>query len=87
VETVETAEPNPEKPLSIARMAHDERGLRELAEEVERVNARSARIEQVKRFAVAERDLSQDEGELTPTLKGGSVRLALQLTSGEPHGR
>jgi long-chain acyl-CoA synthetase len=53
----------------IARMAHDERVLRELAGEVERVNARFARIEQVKRFAVAERDLSQDDGELTPTLK------------------
>ena len=26
-------------------------------------------IEQVKRFAVAERDLSQADGELTPTLK------------------
>ena len=52
-----------------ARMAHDERVLRELAEEVERVKARLARIEQVKRFAVAERDLSQDDGELTPTLK------------------
>jgi long-chain acyl-CoA synthetase len=53
----------------IAAMAHDERVLRELADEVEAVNARFARIEQVKRFAVAERDFSQDDGELTPTLK------------------
>ena len=50
-------------------MAHDERVLAELAREVEQVNSRFARIEQVKRFAVAERDLSQGEGELTPTLK------------------
>ena len=33
------------------------------------MNSRFARIEQVKRFAVAERDLSQADGELTPTLK------------------
>ena len=50
-------------------MAHDERVLAELAREVEQVNSRFARIEQVKRFAVAERDLSQVDGELTPTLK------------------
>jgi len=53
----------------IAAMAHDERVLAELAREVEQVNSRFARIEQVKRFAVAERDLTQDDGELTPTLK------------------
>jgi len=53
----------------IAAMAHDDKVRREIADEVERVNARFARIEQVKRFALAERDLSQDDGELTPTLK------------------
>ena len=53
----------------ICAMAHDERVLAELGREVEQVNARFARIEQVKRFAVAERDLSQEDGELTPTLK------------------
>ena len=53
----------------VAAMAHDEKVLAELARQVEAVNARFARIEQVKRFAVAERDFSQSEGELTPTLK------------------
>ena len=53
----------------IPAMAHDERVLSELAAEVDRVNARFARIEQVKRFAIAERDLSQGDGELTPTMK------------------
>jgi long-chain acyl-CoA synthetase len=53
----------------IASMAHDDRVLAELGREVEKVNAGFARIEQVKRFAVAERDLSQEHGELTPTMK------------------
>jgi long-chain acyl-CoA synthetase len=53
----------------LSAMAHDERVFAELAREVEQVNSRFARIEQVKRFALAERDLSQADGELTPTLK------------------
>jgi long-chain acyl-CoA synthetase len=38
-------------------------------EEVDRVNARLANIEQIKRFALLPRDLTQADGELTPTLK------------------
>jgi long-chain acyl-CoA synthetase len=52
-----------------ASMAKDERVRAEIAREVEEVNARFARIEQVKRFAISDRDLSQDRGELTPTMK------------------
>jgi len=55
--------------FDLPTMAHDQGVLAELAREVEQVNSRFARIEQVKRFAVAERDLSQADGELTPTLK------------------
>ncbi len=36
---------------------------------VDETNRRFARIEQVKRFDILERDLSQEEGELTPSLK------------------
>jgi long-chain acyl-CoA synthetase len=37
--------------------------------EVERVNSHYAQVEQVKRFAILDCDLSQETGELTPTLK------------------
>ena len=38
--------------------------------DIEAVNQRLARIEQIKRFAILPRELSlQEEGELTPTLK------------------
>jgi long-chain acyl-CoA synthetase len=36
---------------------------------VDEANARLARIEQVKRFAVLDHELSQEAGELTPTMK------------------
>ena len=37
--------------------------------ELDRVNAKYARVEQIKKFALLDHDLSHDDGELTPTLK------------------
>jgi len=53
----------------IATMARDERVRRRLESEVEKVNRGFARPEQVKRFAILERDLTREAGELTPTMK------------------
>jgi long-chain acyl-CoA synthetase len=68
-----------EAPALAAKVGADGAGLSELAADpavrkelqaaVDETNRRFARIEQVKRFAVLDRDLSQDEEELTPTLK------------------
>jgi long-chain acyl-CoA synthetase len=53
----------------LAAMARDPRVHDELAKEVARVNSKLARIEQIKRFAILGHDLTQADGELTPTLK------------------
>jgi long-chain acyl-CoA synthetase len=52
-----------------ATIARDPRVRAEIQKEVDAVNENLARIEQVKRFAILGHDLSQTEGELTPTLK------------------
>jgi long-chain acyl-CoA synthetase len=44
--------------------------VREMVQnELDRANAKYARVEQVKKFALLDHDLSQETGELTPTLK------------------
>jgi long-chain acyl-CoA synthetase len=50
-------------------LAADPRVHELLAREVEAANDRFARIEQIKRFAVLDHDLTEQAGELTPTLK------------------
>jgi long-chain acyl-CoA synthetase len=48
----------------------DEPAIREMiGKEVDRANHRYAPVEQVKRFAILPHDLTQETGELTPTLK------------------
>jgi long-chain acyl-CoA synthetase len=56
-------DPNP------ATIAQDRLVRAEIQREVDAVNHKLARIEQVKRFAILDHDFSQAEGELTPTLK------------------
>jgi long-chain acyl-CoA synthetase len=54
---------------SIAALAGDER-VRALVQEVlDKANARYAQVGQVKKFFILDHDLSQETGELTPTLK------------------
>ena len=56
----------PRDPEALASHAQ----IRELiAKHIERGNERFSRVEQVKRFKILSRDLSQESGELTPTLK------------------
>jgi long-chain acyl-CoA synthetase len=56
----------PEDPAALA----NEPKVRELIQGVlDGVNAKYARVEQIKKFAILDHDLSQETGELTPTLK------------------
>jgi len=53
----------------LADLAQDKAVRDELQSVVDEANRKFARIAQVKKFAILERDLSQEEEELTPTLK------------------
>ncbi len=56
-------------PADSAELAHHE-GMRQLLQEhLDQVNEKFARVEQVKKFEILPNDLSQEGGELTPTLK------------------
>ena len=57
------------KPREVAILARDPEVIALVQTDLDRVNARYAPVEQVKRFFVLDRDLSQQDGELTPTMK------------------
>jgi long-chain acyl-CoA synthetase len=56
-------------PLDPEQLAENEEVRRAIEEHVERINEKFARVEQVKKVEILPRDLSQEGGELTPTLK------------------
>jgi long-chain acyl-CoA synthetase len=53
----------------LTSMAADPKVRETLQQDVDAANQRFARIEQIKRFGVLAQDLSQEAGELTPTMK------------------
>jgi long-chain acyl-CoA synthetase len=56
-------------PTDIKELAEHPK-VRELIQaEVDKANAKYAQVEQVKKFVILDHDLSQETGELTPTLK------------------
>jgi long-chain acyl-CoA synthetase len=56
-------------PTDISSLVKEDK-VRELIQaEVDKANAKYAKVEQVKRFVLLDHDLSQETGELTPTLK------------------
>ena len=54
---------------SIPALAKDPKVHELIQGELDRANAKYASVEQVKRFFILDHDLSQETGELTPTLK------------------
>ena len=52
-----------------ARRTTPRRRARKVQEHLDRCNAKYAQVEQIKKFAILDHDLSQETGELTPTLK------------------
>jgi long-chain acyl-CoA synthetase len=54
---------------SIAALAENEQVRALLQEILDAANSKYAQVEQVKKFAILDHDLSQETGELTPTLK------------------
>jgi long-chain acyl-CoA synthetase len=53
----------------VAELAREPKVIELIQGELDRVNEGYARVEQIKRFFILDHDLSQETGELTPTLK------------------
>ena len=68
----------PEDPEALAA---NEQVKAEIEAHVEQINEKFARVEQVKKIAILPHDLSQEGGELTPTLK---VKRAAVASNHEP---
>jgi long-chain acyl-CoA synthetase len=55
--------------LDVETLYRSEEMRAEIQAAIDEVNARVGRVEQIRRFEILPRDLSQESGELTPTLK------------------
>jgi long-chain acyl-CoA synthetase len=56
----------PEDPV---QLASDDQVRNAISDHIEKINQKFARVEQVKKFKILPQDLSQEGGELTPTMK------------------
>jgi long-chain acyl-CoA synthetase len=56
-------------PEDMASLVESEEVLELIQDILDRANAKYAKVEQVKKFALLDHDLTQEDGELTPTLK------------------
>ena len=56
-------------PEDMASLVESDEVKQLIQEVLDRANAKYAKVEQVKKFALLDHDLTQEEGELTPTLK------------------
>jgi long-chain acyl-CoA synthetase len=56
-------------PTDMATLSQEPKVHELIQGELDKANAKYAQVEQVKRFAILDHDLSQETGELTPTLK------------------
>ena len=56
-------------PTDIKELAEHEKVRELIQEELDRANSNYAQVEQIKKFTILDHDLSQETGELTPTLK------------------
>jgi len=56
-------------PADLKQLADADQVVALVQAELDRANANYAQVEQIKRFAILKRDLSIEDGELTPTLK------------------
>jgi long-chain acyl-CoA synthetase len=56
-------------PTDLASLAHNEELTAMIQAELDAANDKYARVEQIKRFKILDRDFTLDSGELTPSLK------------------
>jgi long-chain acyl-CoA synthetase len=56
-------------PEDLASLSKEPKVIELIQGELDAVNARYAQVEKIKKFVILDHDLSQETGELTPTLK------------------